>query len=43
MSGYTEVATRDGAAEPGRLMLAKPLRKRELARLVRQALDGRIA
>lgn len=41
MSGYVEEATWHGVTEPARHLLAKPFRKRELARIVREALDGR--
>ena len=40
MSGYT-AETQAGAGDPGWKLLAKPFRKRELARTVRKALDGR--
>ena len=42
MSGYTEDAViRQGRLEPGVRLLSKPFRKRDLARIVREALDGR--
>ncbi|MDI1287976.1 MAG: ATP-binding protein [Reyranella sp.] len=41
MSGYTEDAiTLDGRLEPGVRLLNKPFRKGELARMIRDALDG---
>ena len=40
MSGYT-AETQAGAGDPGWHLLAKPFRKRELARTIREALDGR--
>ena len=40
MSGYTEDAiARDGRLDPGVRLLNKPFRKRELARIIRDALD----
>ena len=41
ISGYAAGA-RFGAADPARHLLAKPFRKRELARVIRGALDGRM-
>jgi PAS domain S-box-containing protein len=41
MSGYTETA-RHGTSDPARYLLEKPFRKRELARIVREALDRRM-
>lgn len=41
ISGYT-AEERPGAADPARHLLAKPFRKRELAGVVREALDGRV-
>jgi hypothetical protein len=41
ISGYAEnVVLRDGQAEDGVLLLSKPFRKGDLARIIRQALDG---
>ena len=41
-SGYTENALLDhGRLPPGVLLLAKPYRKSELARMLRQALEAR--
>ena len=41
MSGYTEnVATRQGGLPAGALLLEKPFRKRDLARMVRAVLDA---
>ena len=40
-SGYTENAiVHHGRLDPGVLLLAKPYRKSELARMIRQALGG---
>ena len=40
MSGYTEdEITQDGRLDPGMRLLNKPFRKRELARMIRDALD----
>jgi PAS domain S-box-containing protein len=42
MSGYTEDAVaRNGRLVPGVRLLNKPFRKRELARMIRDALDGK--
>jgi PAS domain S-box-containing protein len=41
ISGYAAEA-QFGVADPARHLLAKPFRKRELARIVREALDGRV-
>ncbi|MGE0573303.1 MAG: PAS domain S-box protein [Reyranella sp.] len=41
MSGYTEEVARHGLTHPRMHLLAKPFRKRDLARIVRQALDER--
>ncbi len=41
MSGYTEnTIVRDGRLDPGLLLLEKPFAKRDLAAIVRRALDG---
>ncbi len=41
MSGYTgDALSQDGRLEPGVLLLAKPFRRADLAKIVRQALDG---
>ncbi|MDP2375976.1 ATP-binding protein [Reyranella sp.] len=41
MSGYTEDAiVNQGRLEPGVLLLSKPFRRADLARMMRQALDG---
>lgn len=41
ISGYAEETIRQGATDPALHLLAKPFRKRDLARTIRQALDGR--
>ena len=41
MSGYAEnVIVRDGPFNSGTLLLSKPFHKKDLAQIVRQALDG---
>ena len=41
MSGYTENAImREGRLDPGTLLLEKPFARRDLAAIVRKALDG---
>ena len=43
-SGYTENAiVHHGRLDPGVLLLAKPYRKSDLARMIRMALDSRAA
>ena len=40
MSGFTEISSvRHGRLDEGALLLSKPFRKADLARMVRQALD----
>lgn len=41
MSGYTEnIFVRDGRVDSGIRLLAKPFRKKDLAQMVRETLDG---
>lgn len=43
-SGYTPTAiVHHGRLDPGVLLLAKPYRKIDLARMIRMALDGAVA